>query len=319
MKTCILFAIVSVTLFAQTPGPPGALTPDTVVVTVNGKGYTAAEIRKIVEPWPPNYLQQLKTDPVKVLQSIFLIRSLAEQGEKLKLAEESPWKDQIEVGRMQVVANALITHERNSFPVRSEDIDAYYDRNRARYEQAKVKVIKISFKPAIPGTATSPTDVQKAAQLALQNAHSSTGRTETEAKTIAADLVKQLRAGADFVKLVAEHSDDADSKAAGGDFGMVRPNSPYPDDMKKAVFALKPGEVSDPVPQSNAFYIIRVEEKLAQPINEVREAIISEIRDAHAREYGSSMAKQFTPQLTRPEFFLMPGAIPAGKPPAEKP
>ena len=65
-----------------------------------------------------------------------------------------------------------------------------------------------------------------------------TQRTEADARKLAEDLVKQIRGGADFGKLVAQYSEDPTSKAAGGDFGMVNLNSSYSADVKKAVLAL---------------------------------------------------------------------------------
>ena len=78
----------------------------------------------------------------------------------------------------------------------------------------------------------------------------------------------QLRGGADFAKLAEQYSEDPASKAAGGDFGVIKASSEYPAELKSAVFALKPGEVGA-LRQPTAYYIIRVEEKGPQPVNEV--------------------------------------------------
>ena len=108
--------------------------------------------------------------------------------------------------------------------------------------------------------------------------------------------MKQIRGGADFAKLVAQYSEDPASKAAGGDFGVVNTNSSYSADVKKAVLALKAGEVTDPLRQSNAFYIIRVEEKTTQPMDELRGAISDEIRQAHLNEWLAGVGKKFEPK-----------------------
>jgi hypothetical protein len=65
------------------------------------------------------------------------------------------------------------------------------------------------------------------------------------------DLVKQLRDGADFAELAKKNSEDKNSAASGGDFGVLRRGDRIPEEIKTAVFALKPGEVSDPDPSAD--------------------------------------------------------------------
>lgn len=314
MRICFLLATLAAMLPAQAPTPPGGISPDTVVATIDGKDVTAGELRKLLEILPPQQLQQLQQNPIGGLTNVWVIRYLAGEAEKLKLDEKSPVKEQLEFMRQQILTQAFVINQGNSIPVSADEIEAFYSRNQLRYEQAKVKVIKIAFKPAIASTGTSPDDVKRAAEEAFNIAHAATDRPEADAKTIATNLVKKLRAGADFARLVADFSEDVDSKSSGGDFGIVKPTSPYPDAMKKAIFALKPGEVSDPIPQPNAFYIFRVEEKSAQPLAEVNSTIIQEVRNAKIGEFVNEVTKRFTPTITKPEFFL-PGAGMAGKKP----
>jgi len=288
--------------------------PDTVVLKVDGKPVTAGEIRKLIDSAPPVFFQQFQQDPSIGIAQAFLMRYLGAEADKLKLAEESPWKEQLQFVHAEILTRAMITHEVNSHPVSSEDIDAYYAANRSRYEQARIKIISIAFKAGAPVAGTSPQDLKDAARQALEGAHSQGPRSEADARTLAVDLVKKLRAGADFSEFVSKYSDDKDSKAAGGDFGTVKFNSSYPDEMKRTVFALKPHGVSDPVRIGSAFYIIRLEEKTSQPLSEVREAIILDIRQEHVKQYVGALQKRFTPEILKPEFFLQYQGKAPGKP-----
>ncbi len=97
-------------------------------------------------------------------------------------------------------------------------------------------------------------------------------------------------------------------------------NSSYSADVKKAVLALKVGEVTDPLRQSNAFYIIRVEEKTIQPMGEVTDSISEEIRGAHLNQWLAEVGKRFEPTVKSVEFFTqpklaLPGAAGPGNPP----
>lgn len=310
MKACLFLFAVSAFVFAQAPPPTS---PETVVAKVDGKDLTLGELRKMFETYPPQFMQSFQRDPQSAIRDAFLVRYAAGEGDKLKLGEQSPWKEQIEIARETAVAQAMFTHERNFFPVTPEMINSYYERNQARYESATIKVIKIGFKPAI-----SPTkSVEEAARQAFEAAHASSDRSEADARKLAAEIVAKVRAGGDFVALVKQYSDDAESKAADGDFGTVKLTSSYTEEFKKSVLALKPGQVSDPIPSANALYIVRVEKKAVQPMAEVSEQIISELKEAHLGEYLTALSKRFAPVIERPDVLVQFTAGAAQRPAAK--
>ena len=307
MKTCVLSLVLAAALCAQS-SPPAKIDPSTVIAKIGDREITAADIHQILRSWPPEVAQKFQQDPADALRSIYTIKYLAAEAEKIKLGEEDPWKGQLEAAREQVLATAMVTHENNHFNVSEQDINAYYERNKSRYEQAKIKVIKLDLRELIPA-GTSQDDVKKAAETMMRNSHLKTQRSDTEAATLAADIVKQLRAGADFAELARKYSDD-DSKSAGGDFGVITPASSYPEQLKKAVFALKPGEVADPIRLPFALYVVRLETLTAQPLGQVNEQIVAQIRSDHLTVFAQDLGKRFTPKLIHPEFFLPTGPSP---------
>jgi len=325
MKICIFltlsyYALCSgwCSLLAQLP-PTKAVTPETVVAKVDGKDVTAGEIQQALATLPPQFTQLFNQNPKTAVQQMFLMRYLASEGEKLKLAEQSPLKEQLESQRENAVAGARLSYESDHYQVPQEAISDYYKRNQAKYQQARIKVISIAFKPTIAGSGTTPNvaSLDDVARQDLAAAHSAEQRSEAEARQRADEVVKKVRAGEDFAKLVAEYSDDATSKAAGGDFPAVKPSSSYPEEVKKAVFALNPGQVTEPLRQVSAFYVIRVEDKSTQPMNEVLDAITQEIRQAHVNEWFQSLTKRFEPTVESVEFFTQPSRpVPAQVAPA---
>jgi peptidyl-prolyl cis-trans isomerase C len=310
MKTSVLSIVFAVALCAQTP--KGPITADTVVANVGGKDVTAGDLEKSMRNWSPGQLQQFYASPMPTLQQMYSFRYLAAEAEKMKLGDEEPWKSQIEYQREGIMGTAMATYVRNNFPVSEQDTAAYYNAHKSKYEQAKIKVIMLGFLEPIP-VGSSIADTQQAAQVVVQNQHAKNKRSEKEALALAAEIVKQAKAGTDFVALVKKYSDD-DSKSADGDYGTVGVSSSYPDEMKKAVMALKTGDVSDPVRQPNALYIIRVQAREAVPLDKVRPDIINAIRDEHIQEFGTELRKKFEPKIIRPEFFL-PGEDPLAKKP----
>jgi foldase protein PrsA len=76
------------------------------------------------------------------------------------------------------------------------------------------------------------------------------------------DIMLALNAGADFIKMAQAKSLDAASKAKGGDIGFFAKGMLVPE-LEKIVFALKPGDYSQPVKTDNGYHIIKLEEKKA--------------------------------------------------------
>jgi len=296
-KQILIFAIVSISLYAQAP----AADPQKVVATIAGKDITVADVQKMTAMFSAQDLQQYQQNPQFILSQFFLFLHLAEEGDKLKLLEKSPYKEQYEGLKLQLERNARINEENNTFPVSPEMIDKYYQEHSAQYEQAKIKVIYIAYAGQETPKGTDPASVAAAARAAVAVGLSK--RSEADARTLATDIVKQLRGGADFVKLVAQYSEDAASKAAGGDFGLVKAVGEYPAELKTAVFALKPGEISEPIRQPTAYYIVRLEEKGSQPVDEVREKIIQTIRNDHMNQWMKDMNASYQAVIKDPEFF----------------
>src|ERR1051325_2289122 len=275
LKRFLLTATLAIPLWAQAP----AIDPAKVVATIAGKDITVADVEKMLGAFNPQDLQMFQANPQLALSQYFLFIHLADEGDKAKLLEKSPYKEQFELLKIQLLRQARLNEENNNFPVTPEMLESYYKQHSAQYEQAKIKVIQISFAGQVVSAGTGIDAIKAAAQDALAAAQAK--RLEPEAKALADDIVKQLRGGADFVKMVEKYSEDPVSKAAGGDFGVIKIASEYPAELKSAVFALKPGEVSAPIRQPTAYYVIRLEDKGLQSIDEVREPIVQILRNEH--------------------------------------
>jgi peptidyl-prolyl cis-trans isomerase D len=73
---------------------------------------------------------------------------------------------------------------------------------------------------------------------------------------------KRIDAGEDFAALAQELSDDAGTKAAGGDLGFFKRGAMVKE-FEDAAFSLEPGALSDPVQTQFGLHLVRVEEKKA--------------------------------------------------------
>lgn len=252
-----------------------AMPPTDVVATVDGRKVTAGELQTILRQLAPQVQQQALQNREELLRQLGFIRRLAGDAEKAKLDQTSPYKEMLEQNRLNLLAQWQLSEYFNTgIKVSAEEAKAYFEKNPERYQQARVKAIYIPFVATVPADAKDPKPL-----------------TEEQAKAKAEDVAKQARGGADFVKLVKEHSKDPNSAAKDGDFGVILKSTPIPEPVKQAIFNSKPGAVTDPVRQPNGFYIFRTEEITALPFTQVQNNITEELRNSKFNEWMVGLRK----------------------------
>jgi peptidyl-prolyl cis-trans isomerase C len=303
MKLYVAALLFSAFLFAQapspvhvTPGPPtlgapaatpgSTVPPDTVVLEVNGKKYTKEEVDQLIASLPPQFQKAAHSQP-QMLNQVFLMKRLAEDAEKAGLDKQSPYKDALEFNRLQVLSQAELVTIQATAVISRLDQEKYYKDHPEKFRQAKVRVIYVAFNPT-PGKAA---------------AEGKKLPTEEEARVKIEDLRKQILGGADFGKLARENSDDKASAAKDGDFGMITPKSAYPAAIKAAVFALKPGEVSEPVKEPNGYYLIRAEDVSVPPFEQVGTEVLQDMRQDHFTQVMKGLQAQYTVKVENPSYF----------------
>jgi peptidyl-prolyl cis-trans isomerase SurA len=151
--------------------------------------------------------------------------------------------------RAQIVTSRLQNQEVvNKIQVTDQEIDRFLKRESSRLierEQVRLQHILI----ALPDDATP-------AQ-----------RRDAEAK--ATRLVAQLRAGADFGQIAARESDGRNA-LQGGDLGWFEMGA-VPSLANELAFTMAEGEISDPLPSSSGYHIIKMREiKAATPADVVQ-------------------------------------------------
>ena len=79
----------------------------------------------------------------------------------------------------------------------------------------------------------------------------------------AAAVRRRLDAGDDFAAVARQVSRDPNTKRLGGELPPFSLNTTrLPDNFKRVAFALKPGEISDPVLASGGYHLIKVEQRI---------------------------------------------------------
>jgi len=183
--------------------------------------------------------------------------------------------------------------------------DAYYDksvRNAVTEEEAK-KV----FDEKIAGL--KPEEEIHARHILVA--------TEAEAK----EVEERLKKGEDFATLAKEKSKDP--SAEGGDLGffsrgqMLKP-------FEDAAFALKEGEISDPVQTQFGWHIIKVEEKRTRPLptfDQVKDQIMAQLTAQKAKETIRGLNANAKIEITDPQIkkSMQDAAVRGEAPPEDEP
>jgi parvulin-like peptidyl-prolyl isomerase len=120
-----------------------------------------------------------------------------------------------------------------------QNLEKYFERYRREFDGTQLRVAQILFK--------LPPDADEAAIAG--------------AKGRAAALEQDIASGkVSFADAARQHS-EAPSREAGGDFGWIERHRPMPDDFSRAAYALKKGEISNPIVSSFGLHLITVLEE----------------------------------------------------------
>ncbi|MGB8989470.1 MAG: peptidylprolyl isomerase [Candidatus Sulfotelmatobacter sp.] len=166
--------------------------------------------------------------------------------------------------------------------VTQDELQSYYNQHRDQYrvpEQAKVSHILI--KTPLPGT-DGRVDQKGAA----------------EAQKRAEDILKQLRAGANFEDLAKKYSEDPGSAKEGGSLGWIGKGRTVPE-FEKAAFSQPIGKVGDLVKSSYGFHIIRVDARQdahMKTLEEVKDQIEPILKQQKAQEIAQKQADDLLQQ-----------------------
>jgi len=168
---------------------------------------------------------------------------------------------------------------------------------RQRYDQEKARFIE----PEQRLTSHILVKVDPKAGPAAQKA----------AQAKAAALAQQARQpGADFAALARANSDDTGSKASGGDLGWVAKDAmvkPFED----ALFAMQPGQISDPVKSDFGWHVIQLREVKAGkqvPFEQAREQLAREQADSDREHAFNDLTGKLVDQVNKNPTTLAPAA-----------
>jgi peptidyl-prolyl cis-trans isomerase D len=227
--------------------------------------------------------------------------ALRERNEKVKLA----------------VVNFPADKFREGAQATDQEVSAWFEGNTENYripEKRKVKYALLDVQAVRDRITVSPQDVQnyfednaqqfstpeqvRASHILLKTE----GKNEEDVRTLAEDIAKKARAGADFAALAKQYSEDESNNTTGGDLDYFSRGQMVPE-FDAAAFSLEPGEVSDPVKTSFGYHVIKMADKRAatsRPLAEVQAQIEDQIKWQRAQDEAQRTADDLAAQLKAP-------------------
>lgn len=203
------------------------------------------------------------------------------------------------------------------------DLQSFFKSNGAKYANAIPETRKLSYLSfgvdQLPGGAPKVSDAEiqayynqhladyqvkeqvRARHILISVPEGSDAKTDAAAKAKAADLLKQIRAGADFASLAKANSDDPGSKATGGELGSFTKGKMVPA-FEQAAFSLQPGQTSDLVKTSFGYHIINVEEKQnahTKTVEEVKGDILPTLQQQKVGSTEQAFAQQLSDEARK--------------------
>lgn len=132
----------------------------------------------------------------------------------------------------------------------------------------------------------------KAAHILLRVAEDADEATIQKRRELAAELLKQLKEGAEFAQLAKTHSDDKGTATKGGDLGYFG-RGIMVSSFETAAFKLKPGQLSSIIRTPFGFHIIRVDELIepgVKPLVDVIDQVKAGLTIEKARQLAYEKA-----------------------------
>lgn len=219
-----------------------AMAQGKVLATVNGETITESDVEIAMEDVAAEY-PNVPADKLKEMALDFLIevKVVAQKAKAEKLDQADAFKRKLVYVRDRVLMQQLLLNKAKE-ATSDTALKAFFDE--------QIKQVK-------------PVDEVRARHILVEK--------EEDAKAIH----KRVKAGEDFAKIAQEASKDPGSGKEGGDLGFFTKERMVPE-FGEAAFALKPGEISEPVKSQFGWHVIKLEEKRVKPLptfDQVKERI----------------------------------------------
>jgi len=225
--------------------------------TVDGKPVTQAQLETLLGLVPAEQRGPLSADPEELLRFYGFVMRMSEIAEKDKLAQQSPWKEQLELGRRWVLTLAEMSeHGKGSMPS-SAEVEKYYEAHKDAYTTIFVTVAEVPIK--------NSSEVADA----LEKAN---------------DLSKKIEGGGDFTAIAKQYPESPEFKS-------FNKSDKLPPEIKDPVLQLKPGKVTKPILRPSGVFLIRLDKVEVTPLDNIRGDIVRDLQNDQYQTWMNGIRK----------------------------
>lgn len=246
----------------------------------------------------------------KVLENYVEQELLYIESRRRGLDRSDALKDKISLYNKILIAQALLDDELD------KKVHEYYDNHKDEFERVKISDIFIRTTPSEEPQPMIP--AAKKNKVAKKPA----SRPEAEALKLALQAKNRVGKGEDFGKVVKELSEDDRAKMNQGDLGYITIHDKRLERMNwlplgEKAFAMKEGEVSDPIKTKDGFHIIKVTEgQKMQSFDDAEAGIKFRLQADIRNQLMEDLKKKYTVEYAKGEGPSSPPANPVASPAA---
>jgi parvulin-like peptidyl-prolyl isomerase len=278
------------------------------------KVITKAEFEKIIDAVIPKgrRTQVELNDQVRqaVARQYAELLVMANEARKRGIQRKPSTQELMRISQIQVLAQSLMQDLNEKSAPTPAEVAQYHSENKPAFEEAIVRRLFIP-KEASPATPPAGSDPKAATPAAPAPAAD-----PAATKAFAEKARGRAAAGEDLDKIQSDAFAFAKNTQAPPTTQLgPRRRGSLPPDHDAAVFALKPGEVSQLFDTAGGWYLYKVESKRDLPLEEVREEINRRLQPQKLNDARTAISGGVRPEFN-PDYF---GASPAGAPSAAAP
>lgn len=249
--------------------PPAAapIPADKVVLKVGNRQFTKADIDLLIAGLSPQMQRSIAGPEGKksLADQYAVLVALAEEAEAKHLDQSPEFIQKLAFQKEQLEAQTAFEALNTQAKVKPEEIQQYFTAHAEDYDEISVRQIIVRKKAAEP-----------ASDPAHPAAQTGPGLPPDQAKTRADAIRKELLAGTDIKKVTDDFKAPGDviidAEPRPVRHGGMRP------DMEKVAFALKDGQVSDPIDLPQALVLFQVVKHSHSDLKDVSPEIEKKLR-----------------------------------------
>ena len=227
---------------------------------VNGEAITQSEFEAAMGQVPEELRAQFESAPGRrqFAEQLIRLKILEQEGRRLGIESDPDVAAQLAADRMNIIARAAA--EKVVGDPSAQAVQAFYKENAGRFQTLDVSHILIAYE----GGSVRPRSGGRAPSQA-------------EAANRAQEIYRQLQSGADFAALARKTSDDPQSAQRGGHLGVIGQGM-LPAELEARVWAIPPGQISNPILSPLGVHIFRVNSRGTAPLPQVSAGIARHVK-----------------------------------------